>query len=161
MMNVRHDPGMTLVGRVVEGDFLDSTAKLGNVSDLPVLCRDLDVHRVLVAACDQFSSESLDTYRDLQDFVHIAMVPRYYELISWRSRLTDLSGMPFLEIAQPHLSAWDKFMKRAFDLCVSGAVLLLTSPILLVVALGVKLSSPGPVFFRQVRLGRYAEAVTG
>ena len=36
------------------------------------------------------------------------MVPRYYELISWRSRLSDLSGMPFLEIAQPHLSTWDQ-----------------------------------------------------
>ena len=156
MMNVRQDPGMTLVGRVVEGDFAD-TGALGRVSDLPDLCRQLDVHRVLVAAGDRFSDESLDTYRELQDFVHIAMVPRYYELISWRSRLTDLGGMPFLEIAQPHLSLWDRFMKRAFDLCVSGAVLFLTSPILLVVAIGVKLSSPGPVFFRQVRLGRYAQ----
>ena len=88
------------------------------------------------------------------------MVPRYYELISWRSRLTDLSGMPFLEIAQPHLSTWDQFMKRAFDLCISSAVLLVTSPLLLVVAVGVKLSSPGPVFFRQVRLGRHAEPFT-
>jgi exopolysaccharide biosynthesis polyprenyl glycosylphosphotransferase len=156
MMSVRQDPGMTLVGRVIEGDLAD-TGALGRVSDLPGLCRQLDVHRVLIAANDQFSSESLDTYRELQDFVHIAMVPRYYELISWRSRLTDLSGMPFLEIAQPHLSPWDKFMKRAFDLCISSAVLLVTSPVLLVVALGVKLSSPGPVFFRQVRLGRYAQ----
>lgn len=156
MMNVRHDPGMTLVGRVVEGGFSEAGA-LGSVADLPDLCRRLDVHRILVAAGDRFSSESLDTYRDLQDFVHIAMVPRYYELISWRSRLTDLGGMPFLEIAQPHLSSWDRFMKRAFDLCISGAVLLFLSPILLLVAIGVKLSSPGPVFFRQVRLGRYAE----
>jgi exopolysaccharide biosynthesis polyprenyl glycosylphosphotransferase len=156
MMSVRQDPGMTVVGRVVEGDLADAGA-LGRVTDLPELCRRLDVHRVLIAANDQFSSESLDIYRELQDFVHIAMVPRYYELISWRSRLTDLAGMPFLEIAQPHLSPWDKFMKRAFDLCISGAVLLVTSPILLVVALGVKLSSPGPVFFRQVRLGRYAQ----
>ena len=35
----------------------------------------------------------MNVYRQLQDFVHIAMVPRYYELISWRSSLTDLSGM--------------------------------------------------------------------
>lgn len=156
MMNVRQDPGMTLVGRVVDSDQADAGA-LGRITDLPDLCRRLDVHRILVAAGDTFSSESIDTYRDLQDFVHIAMVPRHYELISWRSRLTDLGGMPFLEIAQPHLSLWDRFMKRAFDLCVSGAVLLLCSPILLVVAIGVKLSSPGPVFFRQVRLGRYAQ----
>jgi exopolysaccharide biosynthesis polyprenyl glycosylphosphotransferase len=156
MMNVRYDAGMTLVGRVVDGDLADAGA-LGRVADLPELCRELDVHRILVAAGDQFSIESLDTYRDLQNDVHIAMVPRYYELISWRSRLTELGGMPFLEIAQPHLSRWDRFMKRAFDLCISGAVLLICSPILLLVAIGVKLSSPGPVLFRQVRLGRYAQ----
>ena len=143
MMNVRQDRGMTLVGRVVDGDLADAGA-LGRVADLPDLCRRLDVHRILVATGDRFSNESMDTYRDLQDSVHIAMVPRYYELISWRSRLTDLGGMPFLEIAQPHLSGWDRFMKRAFDLCISGAVLLVCSPILLVVAIGVKLSSPGP-----------------
>ena len=51
-------------------------------------------------------------------------------------------------------------MKRAFDLCISSAVLLVTSPLLLVVAVGVKLSSPGPVFFRQVRLGRATEPFT-
>jgi lipopolysaccharide/colanic/teichoic acid biosynthesis glycosyltransferase len=88
------------------------------------------------------------------------MVPRYYELISWRSSLTDLAGLPFLEIAQPHLSAWDQCMKRAFDLCISTAVLVLTAPLLLIVAIGVKLSSPGPVFFHQVRLGRVTEPFT-
>ena len=167
MLSVRQDAGMTLVGRIVDSDD-DSdddrdgglTDTLGRAADLPRLCRQLDVHRVLVAAQDEFSVETLNIYRQLQDFVHIAMVPRYYELISWRSSLTDLAGMPFLEIAQPHLSAWDKCMKRAFDLCISSAVLLVTSPLLLVVALGVKLSSPGPVFFHQTRLGRDAEPFT-
>lgn len=159
MLSVRQDPGMTLVGRAVDDAAADAGA-LGRVSDLPALCRQLDVHRILVTAQDEFSPESLDVYRELQDFVHIAMVPRYYELISWRSRLTDLSGMPFLEIAQPHLSAWDRFMKRAFDVCMSTAVLVLTSPLLVLVAIGVKLSSPGPVFFTQVRLGRDTQPFT-
>ena len=88
------------------------------------------------------------------------MVPRYFELISWRSQLSDLSGMPFLEIAQPHLSTWDQLMKRIFDIFVSGLILLITSPLLLAVAIGVKLSSPGPVFFRQVRLGRHGQPFT-
>ena len=156
MLSVRQDPAMTLVGRAVDGDTVDGGA-IGRVTDLPELCRQLGVHRLLVAASEQFSGESLDIYRRLQDSVHIAMMPRYYELISWRSRLTDLSGTPFLEIAQPHLSVWDKFLKRAFDLCMSSVVLLAMSPLFLVVAVGVKLSSPGPVFFRQVRLGRSAE----
>jgi exopolysaccharide biosynthesis polyprenyl glycosylphosphotransferase len=161
MLSVGQDAGMTLVGRIVDGEnHSDVADTLGRVADLPRLCRQLDVHRVLVAAQDEFSVETMDIYRQLQDFVHIAMVPRYYELISWRSSLTDLAGMPFLEIAQPHLSAWDQCMKRAFDLCISSAVLLVTSPLLLVVALGVKLSSPGPVFFHQVRLGRDTEPFT-
>jgi lipopolysaccharide/colanic/teichoic acid biosynthesis glycosyltransferase len=163
MLSVRQDPGMTLVGRIVDRESgrevgVDDT--LGAMADLPRLCRQLDVHRVLVAAQDEFSVETMDVYRRLQDFVHIAMVPRYYELISWRSSLTDLAGMPFLEIAQPHLSAWDKIMKRVFDLCISSAVLLVTFPLLLLVAVGVKLSSPGPVFFHQVRMGRDAEPFT-
>ena len=159
MLSVRQEPAMTLVGRAVDGDTVDAGA-IGKVTDLPELCRQLEVHRILVAASEQCSAESLDIYRQLQDSVHIAMVPRYYELISWRSRLTDLSGMPFLEIARPHLSPWDRFVKRAFDLCISSAVLVVTSPLLLVVAVGVKLSSPGPVFFHQVRLGRNAEPFT-
>jgi len=153
MLSVGQDPGMTLVGRVVDSD-MPLNGALGRVEDLPQICTDLDVHRVLVAASGQFSSDALDVYRALSETVHIAMVPRYYELISWRSRLSDLSGMPFLEIAQPHLSTWDQLMKRMFDLCVSSLILIVTSPLLLVVAIGVKLSSPGPVFFRQVRLGR-------
>jgi exopolysaccharide biosynthesis polyprenyl glycosylphosphotransferase len=159
MMSVRQDPGMTLVGHAVDGNVLDAGA-LGRVADLPALCEQLHVHRVLVTTDDRFSPQTLDTYRKLQDSVHIAMVPRYYELISWRSRLIDLSGMPFLEIPRPHLSAWDQFMKRAFDICVSSCVLVVTSPILLAVAVGVKLTSPGPVFFRQVRLGRHQQPFT-
>jgi len=146
---------MTLVGRAVEGDTVDAGA-IGKVTDLPELCRQLEVDRILVAASNEVSTEALDIYRWLRNSVHISVVPRYHELISWRSRLSDLSGTPFLEIAQPQLSVWDRFAKRAFDLCVSSAVLVVTSPLLLAVVAGVKLSSPRPVFFRQTRPGRHA-----
>jgi exopolysaccharide biosynthesis polyprenyl glycosylphosphotransferase len=155
MLSIRQDPAMTLVGRAVEGDSVDAGA-IGKVTDLPELCRQLEIDRILVAASDEVSADALDMYRRLRNSVHISVVPRYHELISWRSRLSDLSGTPFLEIAQPQLSAWDRFAKRAFDLCVSSAVLVVMSPLLLAVAVWVKLSSPGEVFFRQTRLGRHA-----
>ena len=154
MTNVRQDPGMTLVGRVVDDDVGEEGAD-GRVHDLPVLCSKLGVHRVLVAFPEQVSDESLNIYRQLQNSVHIAMVPRYFELVSWRSRMSDLSGTPFLEFARPHLSSWDRFMKRAFDITVSSVVLLLVSPLLLAVAVGVKFELPGPVFFHQTRMGRH------
>jgi exopolysaccharide biosynthesis polyprenyl glycosylphosphotransferase len=153
ILSVRQDPGMTLVGRVNDGDVAEP-GTVGRVADLPGLCKQLDVQRLLVASGDQFSTSSLTTYRQISDSVHIAMVPRYYELVSWRSRLTDLGGIPFLEIARPHLSVLDHAVKRAFDLVFSSFVLFVSSPLLLAAAIGVKLSSPGPVFFRQVRIGR-------
>jgi exopolysaccharide biosynthesis polyprenyl glycosylphosphotransferase len=159
MTNVRQDSGMTLVGRVVDSDVVEEGA-VGRVCDLPLLCPQLEVHRVLVAFPEQASEQSLNTYRRLQDTVHLAMVPRYFELVSWRSRMSDLSGTPFLELARPHMSAWDRSMKRAFDIGISSIVLLVTSPLLLVVAVGVKLSSPGPIFFKQNRLGRHQHPFT-
>jgi exopolysaccharide biosynthesis polyprenyl glycosylphosphotransferase len=152
-LSVRQDPGMTFVGRAVDSDAFDPES-LGRVSDLPRLCTEFGVHRILVASPHRISGDALATYRQLQNKVHIAMVPQYFELVSWRSRLTDLAGLPFLEIARPHLSMWDHFMKRLFDICISSIVLVLTSPLLVAVAIGVKLSSPGPILFHQVRLGR-------
>jgi exopolysaccharide biosynthesis polyprenyl glycosylphosphotransferase len=153
MMSVRQDKNMTLIGRATDTDEYDPTA-IGRVADLPRLCNELDVHQLLVASPNAVTPESLSTYRQLQESVHIAMVPSYYEIVSWRSRLTDLSGMPFLEIARPHLSLWDQFMKRVFDIAMSSLFLLFTAPLFLLVAIGVKLSSPGPVLFTQTRLGR-------
>jgi exopolysaccharide biosynthesis polyprenyl glycosylphosphotransferase len=159
MTNVRQDPGMVLVGRVVDSDVVPEGAD-GRVHDLPVLCQRLNVQRILISFPGEVSEETLNIYRQLQESVHLAMVPRYFELVSWRSQMSDLSGTPFLELARPHLSLWDKFMKRAFDIVISSIVLLVTSPLLLVVAIGVKISSPGPVFFHQIRLGRHQDPFT-
>ncbi len=151
--------GMAIVGTVVdEPDTLPGT--LGTVRDLPELCSALDIDRVIIGFPDHVSSESVNIYRSLQHQVHIAFLPRYYQLVSWRSQLTDASGLPLLEVAAPHLSAWDRGLKRAFDLVLGGLTLLLVSPVLAVVALVVRLTSPGPILFRQERVGRNQEIFT-
>jgi lipopolysaccharide/colanic/teichoic acid biosynthesis glycosyltransferase len=96
----------------------------------------------------------------LQDTIHIAFVPRYFELVSWRSHLTDLSGLPLLEVAKPDMSRWDRFLKRSFDVAVSMVCLILLSPLLAAVVLAVRLSSKGPALFRQTRLGRACKPFT-
>jgi lipopolysaccharide/colanic/teichoic acid biosynthesis glycosyltransferase len=104
--------------------------------------------------------DSVATYRMLQDAIHIAFVPRYFELVSWRSHLTDLSGLPLLEVAKPDMSRWDRFLKRSFDIAASLACLILLSPLLAAVALAVRLTSPGAVLFQQTRLGRGCKPFT-
>ena len=151
--------GTKLVGRVVDEAVPDADA-LGTVADLPRLCEELRVDRLVVAFPASMSQESVEIFRSLQDEVRISMVPRYFELISWRSRLTDLYGLPLLEVAPRHLSLWDRAIKRLIDLFMGGLALLVVSPVMVIVAICVKLTSPGPVFFRQVRLGRNRQPFT-
>src|SRR2546430_2562648 len=64
-----------------------------------------------------------------------------------------------LRACPPPLSAFDRFAKRAFDICIAGLALLVFSPLLLAVSLAVRLDSRGPVFFRQTRHGYNNEVI--
>jgi exopolysaccharide biosynthesis polyprenyl glycosylphosphotransferase len=70
-----------------------------------------------------------------------------------KAQTTDLQGLPLLTFSTTPFEPRDLLVKRAFDLCGSAFLLLLTAPLFLLVALAVKLTSPGPVLFRQVRSG--------
>jgi putative colanic acid biosynthesis UDP-glucose lipid carrier transferase len=67
--------------------------------------------------------------------------------------ISDFSGIPVISFNQPHFSSKSIIIKRLFDFILSGIGLILISPILFFISIGVKLSSPGPVFFGQKRIG--------
>jgi exopolysaccharide biosynthesis polyprenyl glycosylphosphotransferase len=127
---------------------------VGRIADLPNLCRTLRVERVLVSSGSEVTTETAHALRSVEDQVRMAMVPPFYELLSWRSRMSDFFGLPIIEVAPPHLSRVDSLAKRTFDVIVAGAALVLLAPVMLTLTLAVKLGSPGPVFFRQTRVGK-------
>lgn len=69
------------------------------------------------------------------------------------TRSHDLAGLQVVNLSEPALDAGGRLAKRLFDIAFSGAVLLFGSPVFLALAIGVKISSPGPVFYRQIRMG--------
>jgi len=77
-----------------------------------------------------------------------------FDLLTVRSDVDDLRGIPLVDVAPPCLSAADRFMKRLMDVIVSGLALVLLSPLYLAIALTIKITSPGPVLFTQERSGR-------
>jgi exopolysaccharide biosynthesis polyprenyl glycosylphosphotransferase len=127
---------------------------LGELEDLPDLCRRYDVARVVVCFSRTHPERTTEMLKSLSGQVGVSIVPRYYELITSRSHVEDLSGLPMIDIAPASLSAGARFFKRTFDLVVATAILVLISPFFLVTAVLIKATSPGPVFFRQVRTGR-------
>jgi exopolysaccharide biosynthesis polyprenyl glycosylphosphotransferase len=127
---------------------------LGELEELPDLCRRFDVARVVVCFSRTHPERTTEMLKALSGKVGVSIVPRYYELITSRSHVEDLSGLPMIDIAPASLSVGSRFLKRTFDLVVSSAILVLISPFFLVTAVLIKVTSPGPVFFRQVRTGR-------
>lgn len=67
-----------------------------------------------------------------------------------RVTINEISGVPIVEVKKTPLDGWGRISKRAFDLIVSGLLIILASPIMLITAIIVKLDSPGPVFFSKL-----------
>ena len=87
--------------------------------------------------------------------IKLSILPFYAEYMPATPQFEDLDGIPLLNIRHiPLDNMGNAFLKRIFDIVGSLCLIVLTSPIMLVVAIGVKLSSPGPVIFRQKRVGK-------
>lgn len=87
--------------------------------------------------------------------VKLSIIPFYMEYMPSNPQFDDLNGIPMLNIRYIPLDNWaNAFIKRAMDILGSALLLILTSPLMLLCAVGVKLSSPGPVIFKQERIGR-------
>ncbi len=84
----------------------------------------------------------------------LSIIPIYAEYMSAHPQFDNLKGIPLMNIRRIPLDNWaNAFCKRAVDVAGSLLLILLTSPVMLVCAAGVRLSSPGPVIFKQKRVG--------
>jgi Undecaprenyl-phosphate glucose phosphotransferase len=81
------------------------------------------------------------------------IVPDVWELATLNAAVGEFEGMPILSLRASRVSGWGRILKRAMDIVVSAVVLVALSPVLLVTALAVKLTSRGPVIYKQERMG--------
>ncbi|TKJ96927.1 polyprenyl glycosylphosphotransferase [Plantibacter flavus] len=88
---------------------------------------------------------------------HLIVAPSLTDIGGPRIHTRPVAGLPLIHVETPRYEGRKRFSKRFFDVLGSGAILLVASPILLVVALLVKLTSPGPVLYRQERVGLNGE----
>jgi exopolysaccharide biosynthesis polyprenyl glycosylphosphotransferase len=119
----------------------------------------LGVHRVLIAAgtgTPQLELEAIQAAKALG--VKVSVLPRVLEVVGSSASYDYLDGLTVLGVPRFGISSGSRLVKRTFDVIGSGALVLFASPFLLTIALAVKLTSPGPVFFRQTRIGRSGEA---
>src|SRR5438094_8239471 len=87
------------------------------------------------------------------DPVAIHFVPDVFHLASLRGGVEEFETIPFIHLRESPLYGWNRVIKRFLDLVVGGLALLLAAPVMLAIAVLLKLASPGPVLFRQERMG--------
>jgi exopolysaccharide biosynthesis polyprenyl glycosylphosphotransferase len=91
---------------------------------------------------------ALDTLK-----VNVRVMPNFMDLVFLRSEVEDLGGMPLVTLREPVLDPLQRLTKRLFDLGIGGLGLILALPIMGFIALLVKFDSPGPIIFKQQRVG--------
>lgn len=85
--------------------------------------------------------------------ISIKINPDILSLITPTIRLQDILGEPFIDLSRPQISEFSKNVKRTLDVIASTLGLIILSPVFAVAAIGVKLSGPGPIIYRQERVG--------
>lgn len=86
--------------------------------------------------------------------VRIRIIPDFNKFLSGSPQIEEFDGIPLMNVRKiPLDDPFNKFLKRLFDICVAAIAIILTGPVMIIIALGIKLTSPGPVFFRQERVG--------
>lgn len=128
---------------------------LGRPENLPEILEQTGIRHVVLAFGSAGEEELVSIIRRCQDrMVQFYAVPRLFELgLSAGDVGYEVSGLPLVPVRRPGMSCNMWPAKRAFDLVAASALFLLTLPLLVGCALAVKLTSRGPVFFRQVRIG--------
>jgi undecaprenyl-phosphate galactose phosphotransferase len=162
-----HDyTGVRVVG------FLDDEAKpgtpifngvkvVGRTSDIRYWVRTLDVKEILV--CLE-KIEHAEMMALLEQIIALNVIVKIssplYEIVSMRRSIERYGHMPVLSVFQSSISSRREYVKRAFDVVAAALMVVLLLPLLLFIALIIKLDSPGPVFFRQVRVGKHGRNFT-
>lgn len=155
---VRYDPAGT---RLPAGpETIDGAPVLGSTSDLAAIVEAHLIDEIIVALSGAPHEEILDlVYAVTNSPVTIRIYPDTFRLLtSDRLNITDLNGLPTVNVRTIGLRPIDRAIKRAMDIAISATVLVLFAPVMLVLALLVKLTSPGPVFYTQERVGQDGRA---
>ncbi len=149
--------GLRVIGLVdndsaMQGQVINGYKVIGSFDDIPSIVHNNVVDEVVFVTPRSW----LDKIETIMHFceveglkVHVAV--DYFQLKFSRARPGDLGGFPLLSFENTSSRLWGLLVKRFLDIIVSGIALVILSPVFIITAILIKLTSPGPVFFRQER----------
>lgn len=128
----------------------------GHPNDLAAIIEEKKIEDVIIAIETSehgHLKEIMDTLFDFGEKIYVQIIPDMYDIMLGHVRMNEIYGAVLIQINQELMPKWERLLKRLMDVAVSAALLVLLTPVLLYTMLRVRLSSPGPIFFKQERIG--------
>jgi exopolysaccharide biosynthesis polyprenyl glycosylphosphotransferase len=136
-------------------DHVAGVPHLGGVEELEDLLALDGVDRLVVGFSSQPDERMLELLRDCDKYgVHVDIVPRLFQYLGRAPRTYALGGVPIMTVPPRREGSFEQVLKRAIDIVAASSALVLVAPVFVAVALAIKLSDRGPVFYGQRRIGQ-------
>ena len=133
---------------------------LGNMSEIAALVRRENIKMIFISQPISAQPRIRKLLDELQDTTaSVYFLPDIYIFDLMQARFDNVGGMPVIAICETPFTGFNSMVKRASDIILGGLIQICLMPLMLMIALAVKLTSPGPVIFRQRRYGLYGEEI--
>ncbi len=158
-LQTRSKWGYQVVGAVARnpayiGTDVNGAPVLGHIKDIGALVKDHSVNRVIVTTPVRERELVEDLTVSQPEGISIEVVPDLYEIFIGRIDYQVLSDVPLVRLTAEPTSDWVLFIKRAGDIIAALLLLIITAPLLIAASLLIRLSSSGPILYRQERVGK-------
>ncbi|MCX7878340.1 MAG: undecaprenyl-phosphate glucose phosphotransferase [Ignavibacteria bacterium] len=149
--------GFNIIGYVTDNEkgnsYLEGRRHLGSFSEMSEIVKRYNVETVLVSLPSSEHDKLYDLMKSCEgENVEFLMVPDFLDVITSSVRVQEIDGIPFLKIKSIPMNIWNRILKRTFDFIFSLMILIILSPLLITIAILVKITSRGPVFYKQERV---------
>ncbi len=131
--------------------------KLGNINDIAKIIKQYEIEEVIIAVESSEHSKVnkiINILFDFEDNILIKIIPDMYHILLGNVKMNHVYGAVLLEIDRELMPKWERRLKRIFDFSVSVIAMILLIPVYFYIIIRIKLSSPGPIFYHQERIGQ-------
>lgn len=134
---------------------------LGPLEQVRDIIRKNEIQDVIVALEPQRRNDLIEVLSkvDIPE-ITVKILPDFYQLVNGLNKTNQIFGLPLIEISPDPMPTWEKVTKRLMDIIIPIIVLIVASPLMLVIALLVRMTSNGPAVYRQKRVGRNGKIFT-
>ena len=163
MIEKYHQLGYKIIGSINlhKGKEKNNAGVPGSIEVIRKIIKSHEVSEILIALEPNEKEDLIEVIRYCsEEKVNMKILPDMYEIVSGMAKTNQIYGVPLIEVMPDIMSPAGKLTKRLIDISFSVFTLILFSPVLLIVSICIKLDSKGPVFYRQVRVGRKGKEFT-